>query len=142
MENNKSPIGLIIIIIITIFTIWAAVIGVPNYLRSRAGGKYTQCLANCKNIGAALETYADDNNGLYPDRLDKLTPDYLKVIPTCAGSETNTGYISSYSRSKEGDVFTFYCTGKNHEILNIDENYPQYNSISWLISKQQNNTNR
>ena len=142
MEEKKSPLSLIVIILFTIFTIWVAVDGVPNYLRSRAGGMYNQCQANCKNIGAALEIYADDNNGLYPDRLDKLTPDYLAIIPTCAGSETNTGYISSYKRSKTGDNYVFYCSGKNHGILNIDENYPQYNSESGLIPLQKNRQNR
>lgn len=53
------------------------------YLKLGTGGKYNNCQSNMKNIGTALECYRQDNNDLYPPTLTKLTPKYLKTIPTC-----------------------------------------------------------
>ena len=112
-----------------------ALILIPGYLRSSAQAKYTLCQLNCKKIGDALKIYAGDNDGHYPERLEMLTPKYLKIIPTCRSSRTNRGYIRSYRISLSSSAYSFYCEGVNHSDVGVGENYPQYNSANGLMAK-------
>ncbi len=116
-----------------LIVIGAAVFLVPNYLRARVDGQFTHCQSNCKNIGTALEIYADANDKNYPRSLTMLTPDYLQAIPTCASSRTNQGYIDSYQVSDDFKAYTLYCMGKNHMEVARHENFPQYNSREGIV---------
>ena len=113
-----------------------AVIIVPSFTRpgNRPQGMLTACMSNEKNIGTALEMYATDNNGDYPDDLAKLTPAYLKVIPTCPEAGTDT-YSQTYRRSLDMKNFTFYCRGRNHRRASVPRDYPRYNSRSGLVRR-------
>lgn len=115
----------------------------PNYIRSRSCGRYTQCQSNCKNIGTALEMYAGDNNDTFPKRLEMLTPDYLRIIPTCSAYEAKIelirrkrpGYNDTYLVSDDFSAYTFYCGSRDHDAVGVPDNYPQYNSREGLIPK-------
>ena len=121
-------------IVFTITTL-AATILVPNFLKARVGGKYSECQSNLKNIGTVLEMYADENEKNYPPALTMLTHDYLQTISTCPSSRTNQGYIDSYRVSKDFKAYTFYCQGDNHSAVGVDKNFPQYNSKEGPIYK-------
>ena len=108
---------------------------VPNFMRARTGSFYTQCQSNCKNMGIALKMYYDDNNGEYPRTLTTLMPDYLRVMPTCAGSGSSRGYIESYQVSEDLKAYTFYCKGRNHFWIGLKKNYPQYSSREGLKAR-------
>lgn len=143
--------GAMFVVGIIIVGILAAIL-IPNFVRARAAGQFTQCQSNCKNIGTALEMYSTDNSGQYPDSIDKLSPDYLRVIPTCAAAGENT-YNKSYTswnekpkkkkkKKKTGYSFgssmgryTFYCSGHHHKVVGVEPNYPQYNSTEGLIAR-------
>lgn len=138
MKNKKGFTLIELMIVIAIIAILAAIL-VPNFLRARAQGQYTQCQANCKNIGTALEMYSTDNSGNYPKSSDfgtKLTSDYLRQIPTCASAGTDT-YSAGYTSSITPDAYTFYCEGAtNHKAVGVEANYPQYTSAAGLIPKK------
>ena len=36
--------------------------------------------------------YADDHDGRYPDKLNQLTPKYMREIPICPENETEYNY--------------------------------------------------
>lgn len=122
-----------LMIVIAIIAILAAIL-VPNFLRARAQGQFTQCQSNCKNIGTALEMYSTDNAGHYPSATTTLTPSYLKMIPTCASASTDT-YTGAYSMATNPDAYTFYCNGTNHSALGVSANFPQYNATSGLVAR-------
>lgn len=132
-----------IIIIGLLFLLLSAMIILPNRIRAEATGAFTQCQSNCKNLGTVLEMYADDNNGTYPAKLSMLTPDYLWVIPTCRGYEAKyeikkrkrPSYCDTYTVSDDFSAYTFYCGSRDHDVLGIPDNYPQYNSAEGLISR-------
>lgn len=123
-----------LMIVIAIIAILAAIL-VPNFLRARAQGQFTQCQSNCKNIGTALEMYSTDNAGHYPSLTDSITPTYLKIIPSCASAATDT-YSGPYTSASNPDAYTFYCSGTNHATLGVNTGYPQYNSTSGLTARQ------
>lgn len=108
---------------------------VPNYYRARSSGQLCACKCNMKNIGTALEMYFSDNKGLYPYSLGSLTPNYLKVIPTCASAGRDT-YSSSYTLNSSNDIYTIYCNGNFHKVYGFHQNWPQYDSINGLVDLQ------
>lgn len=136
-------VGVLFVLVIPVMAILAAIL-IPSFLAARAQGQFTQCQSNCKNIGTALEMYSTDNKGEYPDNLEKLTPDYLKYIPTCASAGYDT-YSKSYKSWAPDDTesghstascsYTFYCSGKNHKAVGLTGNYPQYNSRKGLVAR-------
>ncbi len=114
----------------------------PGLMRARAFGQFNQCQANCKNIGAALELYKDDNGGQYPNSLSRLTPDYIREIPTCSSAGNDT-YSESYVSwtdppHSNNSRYTFYCYGTNHSALGVPMNFPRYTSSGDLESREKN----
>lgn len=134
MSKKKGFTLIELMIVIAIIAILAAIL-VPNFLRARAQGQWTQCQSNCKNIGTALEMYSTDNAGHYPNEMTSLTPNYLKALPKCSAANAET-YSGKYTVASQPDAYTFYCEGSAHKGVDVSENYPQYNSTQGLIPKQ------
>ncbi|MDO5297657.1 MAG: prepilin-type N-terminal cleavage/methylation domain-containing protein [bacterium] len=137
VSRKRSGFTLIeLMIVIAIIAILAAIL-VPNFVRARAQGHLTACKSNLKNIGTALEMYSTDHAGRYPSLTEGLTTGnnggYLKIIPTCpaAGSDT---YV--YTSTMNPDVFTIYCSGSQHTVLDVSTNFPQFNSVQGLVENQ------
>ncbi len=66
MKRRKKGFTLIeLMIVIAIIAILAAVL-VPNFMRAREASRLTACKSNLKNISTAVETYSNDNDGVYP----------------------------------------------------------------------------
>ncbi|MCD4786477.1 MAG: nuclear transport factor 2 family protein [Candidatus Eremiobacteraeota bacterium] len=101
---------------------------------SSPAGDYTMCQSNLKNMGTALEMYSTDHAGHYPKSLKQLTPDYLRVIPTCPAAGKDT-YSGSYKSTQSPDTYEFYCSGSYHSNVGVPTNYPQYNSTDGLKSR-------
>lgn len=111
---------------------------VPNFVRARTRGQLTACKSNLKNIATALEMYASDNEGYYPDRLEVLTGEgnYLKVIPTCPGAGRVT--YTDYRLSPNGKDFSMSCIGNHHKraysgFSAPSDNFPSYSSKDGLL---------
>jgi hypothetical protein len=109
----------------------ATAVLVPNFLAARSRGQLLACKSNLKNIGTALEMYSTDNAGHYPAELSRLTPDYLRVVPTCPAARADT-YSPGYTWASNPDAYTVICTGAHHR--EVPANYPQYNSWEGLVS--------
>lgn len=112
----------------------AAAIAVPNFIRARAQGQVTACKSNLKNIGTACEMYATDHHGRYPTSTADLTPDYLKVIPTCPAAGRDT-YSEGFVSHAQPDAYTVVCTGMNHNAVGDGPNFPQYTSTQGLLDR-------
>lgn len=70
--------------------VYFAYFALTNLTRSRVQGSVPPCLGMLKNIGTALEMYADDHNGDLPKTLDDLTPRYLRAYPVCPVAQLRT----------------------------------------------------
>ena len=127
--RKRSPMPLIIV---TLVGFGVAAILVPNFIRARARGQLTACNSNLKNIGTGLEMYSTDNNGHFPRNLNMLTPNYLRMIPTCPAGGLDT-YSHSYQVHADPDAYTVYCSGLNHRSTSLPSGYPQYSSRMGLI---------
>lgn len=108
----------------------------PGFVAYKPAGEWTQCESNQQIIGAALEMYANDNNGLCPTSLSVLTPNYLKIIPTCAAAKNDT-YSPSYQYyngkgKSPASNYTFYCKGWHHKWAGQKPNCPNYTALKGL----------
>lgn len=120
-----------LMIVIAIIGILAGIL-VPNYVRARAQGLATACKGNLKTISTALEMYSHDNAGRFPSGISSLTPNYLKVVPSCPSIGATTVYTSGYSSRSQPDAYTVVCSGSNHSGAGYTTNYPQYSSSQGL----------
>lgn len=115
----------------------AYLIGRP---RPNHGNMLTACKSNLKNLGTACEMYSTDYEGKYPSRLDSLTPNYLKTIPSCpsAGKVTyraQFGPSAPMNSSHYQDYYYLECYGENHKKMHITGDYPAYNGVQGLIER-------
>lgn len=98
---------------------------VPHMIH-RGPDSATRCKSTVKNIGTALEMYSTDYDGSYPDSLAKLTPAYLKTIPSCAAAGAVT-YQAALA-----EQYTVVCAGHHHRASGLPPNFPQYTSLQGL----------
>jgi hypothetical protein len=121
--------------LITVTVIVLAIFGYffvyPNYMRARTSGRFTHCCGNLKKIGIALEEYAKQHNGRYPDALPRLTPAYLRKIPHCPVSRNS---VYEYVHSSKPEAYTVYCLGDYHSPMSR-RNSPKYDSIQGLDTR-------
>lgn len=120
-----------LMIVIAIIAILAGIL-VPNFVRARAQGLATACKSNLKTISTALEMYSHDNAGRFPSAIASLTPNYLKVMPTCPSIGATAVYVNGYSRNSQPDAYTVFCSGSNHTGVGYAANFPQYTSSRGL----------
>ena len=123
------------LLLIIVFGFLAAIL-VPNFLKPNHQGSLTACKSNCRNLATALEMYASDNGGYYPQTLSELLPGhYLKIIPTCpmAGRDTYTDYVADGKKN-----LSFSCVGNNHANAYFSDkpcdNYPRYTAEQGLVN--------
>lgn len=109
-----------------------AALAIPSFARARTAGTLTACKSNLKNLGTALEMYGTDYSGRYPTSLSRITPNYLKSIPTCPAASAET-YSASYASASNPDSYTLCCRGSHHQ--GLPANFPQYNSNQGLIDQ-------
>jgi hypothetical protein len=103
-----------------------------NAVAAHRCGSYTAgCRANLKCLSTALEMYANDHRRCYPDRLQQLTPTYLKTIPTCpwsAADDYSRGYEVYNAMHPDLSAYTICCTAKRHyryiDLLPLSPMYP------------------
>lgn len=109
-----------------------AAVLVPNFVKARGQGQLTACKSNLKNEATALEMYAVDNSGRYPNTMARLTPNYLRVIPNCPAAGTDT-YSESYQVAS--NAFTLVCRGHHHASVGMKADHPAYSSTRGLIQR-------
>ena len=87
-----------------------------------------QCCTNVSNLSTALEMYAFDNDGAYPESLAQLTDEsYLLRIPECPAAGQDT-YSSTYTSGTDPDSYAFCCRGNHHQAAGIGTDYPRIDS--------------
>lgn len=100
------------------------------------------CYRNLARISLALENYARDHNGEYPESLNRLVPDYIRKIPVCPEAGVDT-YSATYKQSvvketkpggEDSDPpvtagskgYILFCRGHNHKNAGMEPDRPRY----------------
>lgn len=125
MSHDLRSLGL--------FLLALGLAGCARDLNNRVGG--IECVSNLKSLDTALQMYRTDNGGHFPDRLNKISPKYLRSIPTCPSA-----HLESYSalyrrvRDKSGkESYQTACQGDNH---GLGPDLPGYSSDQGLIERR------
>ncbi len=133
--RNHRARGFTIVEVLTILVLLSllASLILPRFLLSRMRSYHSNCLQNVHNIGTALQIYANNNQGKYPDALQDLkdtTPPYLQTLPICPSSDASYGY----TLSPEATLYTVHCQGIHHRQLEgeVEEGFPQFYSSGHL----------
>jgi len=97
-----------LMIVVAIIGMLAA-IAVPNFVKARETSQKNSCLANLKQIEAAISTWGIENNRKTGDLIisGELfgANNYIRVEPTCPADN------KAYSLGKVGDNPQVKCTG-------------------------------
>lgn len=101
---------------------------------ARTQGPTTACKSNLKNLATALEMWASDHQGHYPQRLEQLTPIYIKEIPRCPAAGKDT-YSLNYHRFTDPDDFGLCCSGSYHPSI-VGANLPACTSSNGLRDRK------
>jgi competence protein ComGC len=107
VQKSGMPKWIIILIIvgalaavsIPFFAIIAAIL-IPNFLHARAESAAAADEGNLKQIATAIEAYAVDHGGKYPDNLPQLTPRYVKALPSVPGGDGTGAYDYHHPASR------------------------------------------
>lgn len=122
-----------LMIVIAIISILMLII-TPNMVRSRNVAKYSSCKSNLRSLAAAMESYAVDNNGCYPESLSGLQPSYIQVLPGCPVTGKADDYIAGYEVvRKPANAYTIICSGNNHASAGMPPGFPQYSATQGLV---------
>lgn len=131
-----------LMIVIAIISVLCLIM-LPNMMRSRDAAKLSSCKYNLRAIAAAMEIYATDNSGMYPQKVETLTTvnnegqAYMRTIPNCPVAGNNNPYLQGYEVvSAPRNNYTLCCKGHYHQIMGLDEDYPKYSAASGLIESQ------
>lgn len=90
---------------------------------------YQQC-SNLKNTATALEMWASDHDGTYPEDLSQLTPNYLRhLLPGPQGSSQEIVYLVDQNH----EHYQLKVIGNSFKEIQIAGNYPQYGSDHGLL---------
>lgn len=113
-----------------------------EWQKNRAYARATACKMNLRNIGTALETYAEAHAGKFPAELSTLRPSFLQSVPVCPFTGADT-YSSSYrhgdtvpyKQTESGRQVLYWvaCHGDNHDFLERHTDFPAYNSAEGLL---------
>jgi len=101
-----------LMIVIAIIAILAGIL-IPNFIRARQEARFEASHETAKNIATALEMYAADNDGWYPIQLKKLSPVYLKTLPTCPWLN-RTYYYGATLQNNVGKSYAYILYSTPH----------------------------
>lgn len=100
---------------------------------ARVAGQLNACKSNLKNLAIALEMWATDHDGKYPDKIEALSPDYLIRIPTCPAS---TGAPYTFKEMDQPTGYELECTG-DHSAAGYAPGYPAIDGLHGLLDNEQ-----
>jgi hypothetical protein len=132
--------------IILLLLIPSLVFGKNIFIISRIQEQLTQCQVNLKTIGEAVEFYAKDNNGKFPEKLEDLTPKYLVKLPRCIKPLDNKWAEAIYRKREDlnfGDYyyekfdnppkFVIICRSNFHKKAFPERASPMYDSNQGIV---------
>jgi len=129
--KNKGFTMVELMIVIAIIAVLASII-MPKMSGARQKANLNACMQNVRQIGLAMEMYAQDNNGFHTPYTDGaphyafvpnyLIPGYIRAVPTCptghsywvAANMTNGSY-SSHQPSPADLVISICGPGSGYD---------------------------
>lgn len=127
-QSKNGGFTLIELMVVIAIIAILALIAIPWLMQARFRTYHSACIQNMRNIGTAMEMYAIEHKGLFPDDLDELADPnkpFLPEMPTCP--TTDFPYGTGYTISSDRDTYLVVCKGMHHLQFPgvVEEDYPQ-----------------
>ncbi len=107
MRKRKAGFTLTEIMIVVAIIGLLAAIAIPSFIKARTNSMDSICSNNLRQIDAAKDQYAMDNDNQAPADLDALVPTYIKKTPDCpAGGTYSLESLGSHPTCSEGGGHT------------------------------------
>lgn len=94
-----------------------------------AAAAVTECQRQVKVIGTAMEMWAVDHQGAYPTKLSVLSPEYLRRLPDCPGTDK---MLYALEQPANPRAYTIYCGGF-HNDAGLPSGFPSFTSATGLV---------
>ena len=119
--TNTALIVVLVVVgllVVVAFIGIVAAIAIPNFLTAKQRAEQKRTMADIRSLGAALESYASDNNQEYPkgaapvDLRDALVPKYIASVPSVDGWGHGFQYVClKDATSPQSDKCVGYVIG-------------------------------
>lgn len=138
MNNAQKGFTLIeLMIVIAIIGILVSIL-LPSMVSARHRARLSGCETNLRNLAVVLQTYATNNDNLYPDDASPglnilSTQGYLStVIPKCPADDSD--YV--YNRASDGSSnYTIEHSSTQHGFLGLGTGFPKITGNGGLMEK-------
>lgn len=94
-----------------------------------AAAAVTECQGHLKQLGTAMEMWAADHGGTYPTQLSELSPEYVRGLPDCPGTDK---MLYALEQPANPRAYTIYCGGF-HTDAGLPSGFPSFTSASGLV---------
>jgi len=112
MNKSRQAFTLVEIMIVVAIIALLTSLAIPNLLRAKISSNDAQAKAVLRTMSTASESFANENNGLYPTDSTSLTgatPPYIVIVDPCF--TTKSGYDFTCTMAIGG--YTFIATPVN-----------------------------
>ncbi|MCE1249000.1 MAG: hypothetical protein LWY06_20370 [Firmicutes bacterium] len=107
-EQQARPALLFLGGMIIVMALPAFLFGKDIFVITHIANNKFQCHAKMKQIANALDSYAKDHKGVYPENLDKIIPTYITVLPKCFNSVKNQWAMAIYKKREGLNTKDYY----------------------------------
>lgn len=121
-------------IVIAIISVLVSIM-VPSFARARGEAAVSGCCENLTHMAAALEMYANNNEGYYPTRLKNIVPKYMAKLPVCPSGTAKYSAHYRYSYTvRPQKSYCLSCCRNNHYPYLTAEFTPSYCPLNGGLS--------
>jgi len=113
-KRNRKGFTLVEMMIVVLIIGILVAIALPNFLRARENARYRACVANMKQIQAAIEQWAMMTKAKETDTVESIdqlvTDGYLRSTPVCPGGGAYSITLSTGTGTGTVSNYTVYCS--------------------------------
>lgn len=125
-HGRRSGFTFVELLVVVALALMLMVIILPIYSAAKARSRKTTCLSNLRQIGMAIQLYAQDNDELLPPWMNRRRDEYGN---TSRWDAPEMLYAAVFSKSKDARIM--FCpadvyAGSDAEVFGVDHRYSSY----------------
>lgn len=127
--------GLCLAIYVLLEIIYPRALALITGMVPSSSRQYAACQSNLKMVAAALDEYADNNEGVLPENHFQLIPDYLQALPQCPAAK-RMSYHTEFRTAGTGEHYRVICAGGYHRMQGCTGRFPALDSALGMMKNE------